>query len=974
MSARRPVIERPFRPAPGPHRTKVPKAARRFITFAILVSVSLGSLMLFSDSPEPVRGSSRTDIPDGPGVVTGDSETTVVLGVMDFDITSVVEVEPGRFERRVEYVIRFEEGRPESDGFFQLLSPHITLMNPLTETVRGEVSAQAGRCRTNQATTGNVGLSTSNVSLEAFSLSGDVNARYVMDDGSEITLRAEQLDQEGDQLSAPGQVHWARQGVSLSGRDMVWDQAAGLLEFGADTVITLTPADGGLSGILRGGGGLVWQQPRTGDDTGTDDASEASGLGFGSLRGPVTGELSDGSSLKAGHLALDGDATSLTLSEQAVLEQVLPDGGVRRALAEHITVVQDDNGELSLLHAEGGVRLEQVGDNNEVSWLEAPVLTEQGGVISASGLVRWGRGNLAFSGRDLTLSQATRQLRYESDVTMEIPADAPSSLAGMSFSSPGGMTWLLPEDSPDPWADALGRFNGSVSGQTPNGLAFRCDSLVHDGPAGLLLLSGAVHAEQDQGGRQQLLDAERLDVALDQANNPVDLLASGGVEIRWSAPPSEDGAKPGWWSLSAEQLRVLGDRVTVAGPVAVTQEGFSLFGMNLAYDSTLGHLELERSVVVSLADGSVIRSPSGLVWDQPDPLLGIDQGSGVLRGPATGENAQGFSFQSDAIELDGRQQLVSLVGAAQVNLPANRVINAERLNLWGTEGGQRIEAPDVVQWRGPLSTGSGAGLTFDAATRLLTFTQDVSISFLDLAGDKQLDLNSKGSLTWQGPADEALPLWFGAGEIREDVTAVTGSGQRFITELLQLDGSSGRFDLIGPSRVALPEVRGLGDLSATERITLLQSVSGEVIWLDAYGDVSGTAGSAEESFEFGAEALLFDREAKAVVLDGESRMERVRNGKTVGLRGDARTRLISVFDELGTLTSLAGEGRITSNMGSFIILSDSLNWDVPEDYMVLTGNCRVLRFGGEVDTAMVEIWPSAWRWHVHPPASVPVDG
>lgn len=974
MSAQRPVIQRPIRPAPGPHRTKVPKAARRIITFAILVSVSLGSLMLFSDSAEPVRGSSRTDIPDSPGVTTGESETTVVLGVMDFDISGVFEVEPGRFERRVEYKIRFEEGRPESDGFFKLLAPHITLMNPLTQTVRGEVSALAGRCRTNQSTTGNLGISTSGLSLEAFSLSGEVAARYLMDDGSEVTLRAEQLDQEGDQLSAPGHVVWARQGVSLAGRDMFWDQASGRLEFGADTVITLNSPDGGLSGTLRGEGGLVWQQRPVGEDGGSAVAGESTGLGHGSLRGPVTGELSDGSSLKAGHLALDGDATSLTLSEHAVLEQMLPDGGLRRALAEHITVVQDENGELSLLHAQDGVRLEQVGDNGELSWLEAATLTELGRVVSATGLVRWGRGNLTFSGRDLTLNESSRMLSYASDVTMEIPVDAPSSLAGMSFSSPGGMTWLLPENSPDPWAEALGRFNGAVSGQTPNGLAFRCDSLVHDGPGGLLLLSGAVHAEQDQGGRRQLLDAARLDLALDQANSPVDLLARGDVEIRWSTPQNEDGAEPSWWSLAAQQLRVLGDRVVVAGPVTGTQEGFSLSGMNLTYDSSLGHLELERAVVVKLADGSVVRSPNGLFWDQPDPLLGIDQGSGVLRGPATGENAQGLSFRSDVIELDGRQQLVALVGAAQVNLPANRVITAERLNLWGLADSRRIEAPELVQWRGPLSAGSGVGLTYDMAKRLLTFNQDVSISFLDLAGDKQLDLNSKGSLTWQGPADETLPLWFGAGEIREAVTAVTALGQRLTTDLLQLDGSSGRFDLIGPSQVALPQVSGLGDLSANERITLLQNVSGEVIWLDAYGDVSGTVGSAAESFEYGAEALLFDRDAKAVVLDGESHMERVRNGKTVGLRGDARTRLISVFDDLGALISLAGEGRITSNMGSFVILSDSLNWDVPEDYMVLTGNCRVLRFGGEVDTAMVEIWPSAWRWHVHPPASATGNG
>ncbi len=974
MSAQRPVIQRPIRPAPGPHRTKVPKAARRLITFAVLVSVSLGSLMLFSDSTEPVRGSSRTDIPDSPGVVAGESETTVVLGLMDFDISNLIEVEPGRFERRVEYKIRFEEGRPESDGFFKLLAPHITLMNPLTQTVRGEVSAKAGRCRTNQSTTGNIGISTSGLSLEAFSLSGDVDARYLMDDGSEVTLQAEQLDQEGDQLTAPGQVVWARQGVSLAGRDMLWEQASGRLEFGSDTVISLDSPDGGLSGTLRGAGGLIWQQRPPSEGGDTSAATDASGLGYGSLRGPVTGELSDGSSLKAGLLAIDGDATSLTLSEQAVLEQVLPDGGLRRALAEHITVVQDESGELSLLHAQDGVRLEQVSEEGEVSWLEAPTLTELGRVVSASGLVRWGRGNLTFSGRDLTLDETSRQLSYVSDVTMEIPADAPSPLAGMSFSSPGGMTWLLPENSPDPWAEALGRFTGTVSGQTPNGLAFRCDSLVHDGPGGLLLLTGAVHAEQDQGGRRQLLDAARLDLALDQASSPVDLLARGDVEIRWSSPQTDDGAKPGWWSLSAQQLRVLGDRVLVAGPVTATQEGFSLAGMNLTFDSSLGHLELERAVVVNLADGSVIRSPSGLVWDQPDPLLGIDQGSGVLRGPATGENDQGLSFRSDVIELDGRLQLVALVGDAQVNLPANRVINAERLNLWGTTGGRRVEAPELVQWRGPLSTGSGVGLTYDMADRLLAFSQDVAISFLDLTGDKQLDLNSKGSLSWQGPADETLPLWFGAGEIREGVTAVTGAGQRFTTDLLQLDGSSGRFDLIGPSQVSLPQVRGLGDLSANERITLLQDVNGEVIWLDAYGDVSGTVGSTDESFEYGAEALLFDRDAKAVVLDGESRMERVRDGKTVGLRGDAKTRLISVFDDLGALISLAGEGRISSNMGSFVILSDSLNWDVPEDYMVLTGNCRVLRFGGEVDTAMVEVWPSAWRWHVHPPASATGDG
>ncbi|MFT7463132.1 MAG: hypothetical protein ACI9EF_001474 [Pseudohongiellaceae bacterium] len=982
MSARRSVVERPMRTHPGPSKRVRSSRARRVITFTVLVSVGVGSLILFGEDPSPVRGSSRSDVPESPGVVTGESETTVVLGEMDFDISNLIEIEPGRFERRVEYTIRIEEGRPEDGGYFRLKAPHVTVMNPLTGERRGEVSAQWGRCQTNQSSAGAVSLSTTNLSVESFSLSGDVRGSYLLDDGSEVTLEAEQLDQLGDQLNAPGLVVWDRGTIHLAGLDMSWNQATGQLEFGADTEITLRSKDGSTLGTLRGAGGLVWrQEPREDPSSDSGDDRRETNIGFGSLRGPVTGELADGSTLKADHLAMDGDAAALTLTGEALLEQRLPNGW-RRAQAEHITVSQDESGNVALIHAEGSVRLKQALDGEEVSWLEAESLTEIGGLVSAEGLVRWGRGDLVFAGNNLTVNQTTRQLRYASNVTMQIPADATSSLAGMTFHSPGGMTWWVPENSNDPWSEALGRFTGAVSGETPNGLSFRANALEQDGPGGLIVLNGDVHAEQRYSdGRTQVLDGQRIEFALGQNSELVDLSAQGDVTMSWSNAVVDGGASPTSWSLATEQLRVLDAQVLAQGSVVVTQpladtdKSFSLTGVHLEYNNKTGHLELRDSVVIQLADGTIIRSPTGLVWDRPaNPAKSFDQGSGSLRGPASGETPKGMSFRADFIQLDGEQERIALVGHAQVRLPAERVIKGNRLELFTTPGQRKIFSPNVVSWQGPLSQGEGLGLSYNMTQRLLTFASDVTMTFTTLEGQDQLELHSNGPLSWQGPANDTLPMWLGSGHIQGGVRAVSGAGQELTTDLLLLDGSTGRFDLMGPSHVTMPQIKGLGDLAATERITLLQDIRGEIVWLDAYGDVTGTVGGDNETFEYAAEAFLFDRDSHAVVLDGESRMERVRNGKAIGLNGDARTRLLSTFNELGELTTLVGDGRIISNLGSFSILSDSLNWDVPGDYMLLTGNCRVLRFGGEVETAKVEIWPAAWRWHVHPPATEPADG
>src|SRR6185436_13730818 len=90
-----------------------------------------------------------------------------------------------------------------------------------------------------------------------------------------------------------------------AGSGLTWDEPAGRLDVHRDAQVTLVQSDTRVQYELSAPGGLTWTIP--------PGAVDVAGEGRGELRGRVTGQGSDGSTLAANRVLIDGPARTLQL-------------------------------------------------------------------------------------------------------------------------------------------------------------------------------------------------------------------------------------------------------------------------------------------------------------------------------------------------------------------------------------------------------------------------------------------------------------------------------------------------------------------------------------------------------------------------------------------------------------------------------------------------------------------------------------
>jgi hypothetical protein len=933
---------------------------RRLLVFLGMIAAGLAAVLLLADDPlggdqsggGPLTGRAGTD---GDAVaIASDAENgdiRVVIGVTDFPVTRVVEMPSGETRERVAYNVHVAEARLGEDGRWTLQEPEITLLEPVSGDWRGELSSEVGYIEAGGTVPGSVQLQT--LTADAFLLEGDVQGRFATN-GGDAHLRAESLDVRGRVVTAPGEVRWWRDDLALDGVDMVLDDLAGTLLFARDAVLT-TDGSAGPAGAVTSPTGMLWNLP-----------AESGGRGHGELYGPVTGTGDDGSSFRAERLLADADDNAFTLLGEASAQRP----GAWSARGTQLTVAPGSGGALTLVHGVD-TRFDLTGPGRE-GWLQSPALHREGDALVSSVPVQFGLGSLHGRGADLRWDQVLGQVECSAQVVLEIEQ---GPLAGATLDAPGGMTITALAGPDDLLTSAFGELRGPVSGTFVDGRAFSARTLELDGPSQGLVLHGDAHATQADGSS---LDADRIQLLVDERGSLTDGAARG--DVIWRGPPDASSRL----AFRAEQLDAVGSVISSPDQVTAHQAGWSLAGDGLRFDTATGRIELQsRSTIAFETGGLVTRrmdSAGGLEWVLPeDRSLGAAAGRGRLRGGVTGSLEDGRTVSAETAHVEGADREVRLVGRARVERASStpgeepRWIEGEELSVRAADSGRAAWSEQEIRFGlGDLS-GSSHGFRYDELGGLLSLHADATLRVEGSDGRQRFALASEGRQEWVLPGKDGDPMLDVRGEAWDGVTAVDDSGARFLTDHLMVDGPSRTITLIGPSQVEQYAVGRTVELSARERITTERDVNGGLVLLQADGDVEGHVDSPGESLAFHAQHFTADRAAGALVFDGPSRVERDAGGSRSSLDGEAGSRLVALVDEDTGIQSVAGSGRFTIGAGAFTALSDSLDWDVPSDHLVLDGNCRMLSLMGWVDADRIELWPRARRSFIPVPAVV-LDG
>jgi hypothetical protein len=932
---------------------------RRLLVFLGMIAAGLAAVLLLADDPlggdqsggGPLTGRAGTD---GDAVaIASDAESgdiRVVIGVTDLPVTRSVEMPSGETRERVAYNVHVAEARLGEDGRWTLLEPVITLLEPVSGDWRGELSSEVGYVEAKGSVPGGVQLQ--NLTADAFLLEGDVQGRFATN-GGDAHLRAETLDVRDRVVTAPGEVRWWRDDLALDGVDMVLDDLAGTLLFARDAVLT-TDGSVGPAGEVASPTGMLWNLP-----------AESGGRGHGELYGPVTGTGDDGSTFRAERLLADANDRAFTLLGEAFAERP----GAWSARGAQLTVAPGSDGTLTLVHGVD-TRFDLTGPGRE-GWLQSPALHREGDALVSSVPVQFGLGSLHGQGADLRWDPVLGQVECSAQVVLDIQE---GPLAGATLTAPGGMTITAPAGTDDLLTSAFGELRGPVTGTFPDGRRFSARTLELDGPSNGLVLVGDAHATRADGGS---LDADRIQLLVDERGDLADAAARG--QVIWRGPLS-----PSRLVFRAEQLDAVGSVISSPDRVTAHQEGWSLAGQGLRFDTDSGQIELQSQTMVAFKEGDIVtrrlESLGGLEWLLPeDRSLGAAAGHGRLRGGVTGTLADGRTVTAETAHVEGADREVRLVGRGRVERASDtpgeepRWIEGEELSVRAAHTGRAAWSEQAIRFGlGDLS-GSALGFSYDELGGLLSLQADAILRVEDSEGRQRFALASDGRQEWVLPGRGGDPLLDGRGEAWDGVTAVDDSGARFLTDHLQVDGPSRTITLIGPSQVEQYAVGRTVELSARERITTERDADGGLVLLQADGDVEGHVDSPGESLAFDAQHFTADRAAGALVFDGPSHLEREANGSRASLDGEAGSRLVALVDEDAGIQSVAGSGRFTIGAGVFTALSDSLDWDVPSDHLVLDGNCRMLSLVGWVDADRIELWPRARRSFIPVPAVV-LDG
>ena len=974
-------------------------SVRRTVVFVAMVAAGLAVVYLLADpfqrrrpvevaAPQRSADDARLKVKD-----SSQSEIQMAFGDVSFDVLP----EDAKSGDPAIYRVHIRSGKPDASGAFLAEAPVITLLDRRTGQPTGELSANEARFAVGRSVGGSVTIELGRMKVGRSELNGHVRGHITASDGSVTDLACESLSMHDELVEGPGLVTWTREDLSVSGNDLRWDGAQGRLEYasGARLVLPAAAAQPGFD--LLAPGGLTLDIP--------PESSNPRAESHAVLRGRVVGSSTDGRTLEADLLVLDGPTGTVTLTGNAALEGELPNHERARLTARQIVIAADQAGAITGADAEGEVRLSAPAS---ATWLETSKLQLQGAVATSSERVIWGHDVLSGSGIGLRWDVDAGRVELEKQAELSLAKEVDHPLAGLRVTTPAGLTWEL--------ATSTGQLDGPVHGSLPDGTSFDGDRLVFAGPDQGLRLEGHATAQQTTATLRSMLSARTLTV-VGEGHGAARLEAEGEVVVESGAPELPPSR------LLAERLHARQGELHCDGPVHWTRGAVSVEGEDLDWSETEGRIELAKDARIVLRDEARgldlrARAEGGMTWVAPpgaaDPLA---EGRGELRGRVTGSSADGSELEADKALIDGPADTLTLLGRARVStggasgaatggaasgqpaesrLPLR--VSSETLVISSLRTAPRVKSDVAVEWELGESSGRAVGLDWDSASGHLALSRQVEmqlVSAVDVAGEVWT-VTADGALDWQAPSDPAAPASAGRIELRGDVIGRSDHGQTFRTALLTVDGAGGEARLVGPSSVELLAEAGRMRLVAQRAITLKSAEAepgsagdGAADEGDGAREGAGAGGGAGVAALGGtvADRLVAEGEVRATVTGPEGGPPLELAGERLTLAGEQRTLILEgpvsvargVDAERLTLTAAShlllrvdernepawfeADGDVHLSR-DFEARGDSLWWDVAKDQAQLEGDCRLEIAGAVMTFDRAEFAPRAHTFKI----------
>jgi len=761
-------------------------AARRSLIFGVTLGTGLLLVHLLQDEPLPDRVESYGDAePLGSGALVFRKpdealDVTVQAAEADFDIHASWKNEAGEVKRVPAYRVHILDVRRATDGSITVKRPRLTALDLETGAERGTLQALDGRIEDDQGLLEHLGLSPGGMSIDRFSLLGEVRGDFALEDGTRALVETDELIVDGPLVRSPGLVTWTHEEAVLSGVEMSYDRDAGRLELSRDVQMQVLGTLPSQRIRLRSPTGLEWQAP-----------PDTEGRGQVFLRGPVTGEAEDGSTLEADRVFLDDATLAITLEGSANVRRVTT-AGVETVAAETLTVRRTEGAAYELTRASGGVRITRE-EGAESTWLETEQLDGSGSELVATGPARLGTRDVEIATVGLRLDTGRSRLQLMRDVEMT-GVDGPGSpFAGGWLKAPEGL--VLEGRAGSRTLTISGRVSAALpgSGTVASG-QLRWDERAHE-----LYLSQAVALTMVLSTGERSLHAGDVRLSLDEPFAVTALDARDQVLIE-----QPDGVG-GIMGLSGAHVVASTGRLLAPEDFSLHWRGIESHGQGLDLDEEQHHISIAREAFIERqVEGGRerVEARGGLSWWMPEERgAELMQGRGELRGPVRLERADGTSLGADLVRFEGGVGSVELLGSAVLEQAGVGNLASDELRMTGLPGARTIRSHEHVTWTFGEISGSGTGFQVDEALGRARFEQAVEFRWLDPITGLTRRLECDGAFQWTSPPGAIDVLRQGRAELRDNVRGWDGMGGGLQADRLVMDMSLFVAELFGECAV-----------------------------------------------------------------------------------------------------------------------------------------------------------------------------
>lgn len=914
-----------------------------------------------------------------------DEDIEVTFGQTTLRIREDVEQPDGSLLQREVRRVTFFEGVPV-DGNFQAKKPFVELLDPEVDgpdglpLVFGTIRAESATFLMGDSVGGNIEVDmTTGMTPDRYSLVGDVHGELYHDDGTTTTFDTSHVDVDGPLLVADNAFTIVHPRMTMDGVGLAWNQDTGVMRVRSDVQFRVPMSETSIGWEIFAPGGLEGVMPPPTDD---QDESDPRSTAVFDMTGPVLGITSDGARFVGDLLQFDGPSDTLTFYGNASFEQSQPDGDMSltadRIVAELPPPDSDENEgvggarALDRVDAIGDVTVVSASESRSPSWLWAPTLTIEDGIVRSPDIVRWEVDGILTVGKDLTHHLDDGDLELSGPTTMTVES---GELAGMEVFAPGGMAWSVPPPRDDAERrDIAGEMRGGVTGSMADGTRFAGQVCRVDGPARVVTLDEEVVVEKGA----QRIDADRL-VASEDQDKITTFIASGNVVA--VGTPTDNPDAPVTRVLT-EQLSMTGDVGTSPDIVTITRGGLTISGNGLTWNETTGRLRIARDahlvdVTPQLDDEGRLQTAhtdllarGGLDWlIPPGAVSAFAEGSGTMFGPVVGTTADGVALDAGLVVHDGPGRIIELRDGARIETRAANgvpvVVTGDHIVATRIDDGlpeslplHRIESELPIQIQRPDLTIRGDTVFYDERARVLTIDRDPWIESRDDAGRIAFWVRSAGPLRWDLPADPDAAIEDGRGRIDgPDVHGGADDGLTFGGSALEIGPGLREVSLLGPGWVQ--QRSGVRDdrIDAAERIDLVRNAAGDIETIEALGGVVGRLVDAVATTDVTSRSLRVDRTRRQTVLSGDARLVRTTPNEVQTVT--AEREIIAETDFADELQRIEAHVSVTMSSGDIAVWCDDMSWDVPGDLAILRGSCRARVSGFDYQASEILLRPEA---------------